>query len=180
MGDEDVQAKYRLYEQFARVGKALGNPLRLILLDLLAQAERSAGDLAAAAAAPLGNTSAQLQILRAAGLVDTRRDGNRIYYRLADDEVTALLDTVTGLAHRRLGEAERAARDYLGDLAALEPIRYDELRERIDRDEVIVLDVRPSAEYEAGHIPGAQNIPISELAGRLGELPADTEIAAGG
>jgi rhodanese-related sulfurtransferase/predicted transcriptional regulator len=175
---EGTSAKYALYEQFARVGKALGNPLRLMLLDLLAQAERSVDELAAAAEAAVGNTSAQLQVLRAAGLVTTRKSGNRVYYRLPRDDVAHLVTVLTTLAEHQVAEVERAARAYLGDLDGLEPVEADELRRRLDAGEVTVIDVRPAAEYSSGHIPGARNIPIDELADRLDELPASTEIIA--
>jgi rhodanese-related sulfurtransferase len=172
------EGKYELYGQFASVGKALGNPLRLILLDLLTQAERSVEDLVAASGAPLGNTSAQLKALREAGLVTTRRAGNRIYYRMAGNDVATLLTTLTAVAQRHAAEVDRAARAYLGDLNALEPIGRDELRRRIDTGEVIVIDVRPTAEYAAGHIPTARSIPVDELATRLDELHAGTEVVA--
>ncbi|MGH3322739.1 MAG: ArsR/SmtB family transcription factor [Streptosporangiaceae bacterium] len=172
------EGKDALYEQFARVGKALGNPLRLMLLDLLAQAERSVEELVAASGATLGNTSAQLKALREAGLVTTRRAGNRVYYRVAGDGVVTLLTTLTTVAERQTAEVERAARAYLGDIDALEPIDREELWRRIDAGEVLVLDVRPAAEYAAGHIPAARSVPVDELAARLHELPADTEIVA--
>lgn len=175
---EGSAAKYALYEQFARVGKALGNPLRLMLLDLLAQAERSVDDLAAAVAATVGNTSAQLQVLRGAGLVVARRSGNKVYYRLASDDVASLVERLTTVAERQVAEVERAARAYLGDLGGLEPVDQDELTRRLRAGEVVVVDVRPAAEYDTGHIAGARNIPIDELASRLDELPAGTEIVA--
>ncbi|MPZ66642.1 MAG: metalloregulator ArsR/SmtB family transcription factor [Pseudonocardiaceae bacterium] len=170
--------KHALYEQFARIGKTLGTPLRLVLLDLLAQTERSVDDLAATAQATVGNTSAQLQALRQAGLVATRREGNRIYYRLAGDDVLSLLTTLTRVAEQHNAEAERAAGAYLGDLDSLEPIGREELVHRLDTAQAVLVDVRPEAEYTAGHLPGARSIPIDELAARLDELPAETEIVA--
>jgi len=175
---EKTAAKRALYEQFARMGKALGSPLRLLLLDLLGQAERSVEDLAAAAGAAVGNTSAQLQLLRGAGLVTARRQGSRVYYRLASDEVTDLVTAVAMFAERQLAGAERAARAYLGDLGELEPVSSQELRRRLDAGDVVVIDVRPAEEYAAGHIPAARCIPAGELAGRLGELSRDTGIVA--
>jgi rhodanese-related sulfurtransferase len=170
--------KTALYEQFARVGKALANPARLELLDLLAQSERSVEDLAAAARMKMSNTSAQLRMLAAAGLVASRRDGVKVYYRLADPGVTALTGQVQDFAASRLAEAEHAARGYLGDVAALEPVTQDELARRLRDGQVLVLDVRPQAEYAAGHIPGAVNVPHDQLAARLAELPAGTDIVA--
>lgn len=170
--------KMALYEQFARVGKALANPARLELLDLLAQGERSVEDLAAAAQMKTSNTSAQLHTLAAAGLVASRRDGVRIYYRLADRQVTALIGQVQDFAASRLAEAEQAARSYLGDVAALEPVAQDELARRLRDGQVLVLDVRPEAEYAAGHIPGAVSVPHDQLAARLAELPDGTDIVA--
>ena len=170
--------KTAMYEQFARVGKALANPVRLELLDLLAQGERSVEDLAAAARMKVSNTSAQLRMLAGAGLAASRRDGVKVYYRLADPGVGALTGQVQDFAASRLAEAEQAARSYLGDLAALEPVAQDELARRLDDGHVLVLDVRPEAEYAAGHIPGALNVPHDRLAARLVELPGGTDIIA--
>jgi rhodanese-related sulfurtransferase len=167
-----------LYEQFARVGKALANPARLELLDLLAQGERSVEDLAGTAHMKVSNTSAQLRMLVAAGLAASRRDGVKVYYRLADPGVTALTGQVQDFAAARLAEAEHAARGYLGDVAALEPVAQDELARRLRGGQVLVLDVRPEAEYAAGHIPGAVNVPHDQLAARLAELPAGNDIVA--
>jgi rhodanese-related sulfurtransferase len=162
-----------LYEQFARVGKALANPARLELLDLLAQGERSVEDLAEAARMKLSNTSAQLRTLAATGLVEARRDGVKVYYRLADEQVAGFAAQVQDFAAARLAEVERAARDYLGDVTALEPVAQEELARRLRDGDVLVLDVRPEAEYAAGHIPGAVNVPHDQLAARLAALPAE-------
>jgi rhodanese-related sulfurtransferase len=170
--------KTAMYEQFARVGKALANPARLELLDLLAQGERSVEDLAAAAGLKVSNTSAQLRALAAAGLVSTRRDGIRTFYRLASEEVAAFAGRAQELAASRIAEAERAARGYLGDVAALEPVARDELFRRLSARKVLVLDVRPAAEYAAGHIPGAVSVPHDQLAARLSELPVGADIVA--
>jgi rhodanese-related sulfurtransferase/DNA-binding MarR family transcriptional regulator len=170
--------KTAMYEQFARVGKALANPARLELLDLLAQGERSVEELAAAAGMKVSNTSAQLRALAAAGLVATRRDGVRVCYRLASAEVAAFAGQVQEFAASRIAEAERAARDYLGNLAALEPVARDELHRRLRDEDVLVLDVRPATEYAAGHIPGAVSVPHDQLAARLAELPASADIIA--
>jgi len=175
---EEHARKMALYEQFARVGKALANPARLELLDLLAQGERSVEDLAAAARMKTSNTSAQLHTLAAAGLVVSRRDGVRIYYGIVDQQVTALIGQVQDFASSRLADAEQAARTYLGDVAALEPVAQDELFLRMREGQVLILDVRPEAEYAAAHIPGAVNIPHDQLAARLAELPSGTDIVA--
>jgi rhodanese-related sulfurtransferase/DNA-binding transcriptional ArsR family regulator len=170
--------KVAMYQEFARVGLALGNPLRLQLLDLLAQAERSVDVLAATAGAPVGNTSAQLRALREAGLVVARRDGNRIFYRLSGPDVLALLTTLTRVADAHAAGAERAARSYLGDTTALEAIDRDELLSRLRDGTTVILDVRPEIEYAAGHIPHARSIPLDELADRLGDLPPEADIVA--
>jgi rhodanese-related sulfurtransferase/DNA-binding transcriptional ArsR family regulator len=170
--------KAAMYQAFARVGQALGNPLRLQLLDLLAQAERSVDVLAATAGATVGNTSAQLRTLREAGLVIARRDGNRIFYQLSGPDVLALLTTLTRVADAHAAGAERAARRYLGDTAALEAIDRDELLARLHDGTTVILDVRPEAEYAAGHIPQARSIPLDELAARLNDLPSDADIIA--
>jgi rhodanese-related sulfurtransferase/DNA-binding transcriptional ArsR family regulator len=166
------ERKAVLYEQFARVGKALSNPTRLELLDLLAQSERSVEDLGQAAGMKVANTSAQLKALAGAGLVSSRRAGAKVFYRLADDGVAELVEQVKAFAATRLAEAERAARDYLGNLDDLEPVAREELACRIESGDVVVLDVRPQAEYAAGHIPGAVNLPHDQLAVRLADLTA--------
>jgi rhodanese-related sulfurtransferase len=178
MAADQRERKTALYEQFARVGKALANPVRLELLDLLAQGERGVEDLAAAAGMKVSNTSAQLRTLAGAGLVTSRRDGVRIYYRLADEAVGAFVGQVQDFAASRLAGAEQAARNYLGDVEALEPVERDELFRRLHDGRVLVLDVRPEAEYAAGHIPGAVNVPHNQLAARLAELPEQADIVA--
>ena len=170
--------KMALYEQFARVGKALANPARLELLDLLAQRERSVEELAGAAGMKVSNTSAQLRTLAGAGLIAARRDGVRIYYRLADDNVSAFVGQVQDFAAARLAGAGQAARSYLGDVEALEPVARDELFRRLRDGQVLVLDVRPEAEYAAGHIPGAISLPHDQVAARLAELPEGADIVA--
>jgi rhodanese-related sulfurtransferase/DNA-binding transcriptional ArsR family regulator len=178
MPADTIRRKHSMYAQFARVGKALANPARLELLDLLAQGERSVEDLAGTAGMKLSNTSAQLRTLASAGLVASRRDGVRIYYRLADENVSAFVGRVQDFAASRLADAELAARSYLGDVGALEPVAQDELLRRLHDGRVLVLDVRPEAEYAAGHIPGAVNVPHDQLAARLAELPGRADIVA--
>ncbi|MQA88588.1 MAG: metalloregulator ArsR/SmtB family transcription factor [Streptosporangiales bacterium] len=167
-----------LYQHFARIGKALANPARLELLDLLAQGERSVEELAEAAGMRLSNTSAQLRTLASAGLLASRRSGTRVYYRLADERVGGFVEQVKDLAADRLADVERAARDHLGDVQALEPVRREELARRMEAGEVLVLDVRPFAEYAAGHILGAVCVPHDQLATRLAELPRAANIVA--
>jgi rhodanese-related sulfurtransferase/predicted transcriptional regulator len=174
----DSLLKTAMYEQFARVGKALANPARLQLLDLLAQGERSVEDLASAAHMRLSNTSAQLRMLHDTGLLTSRRAGTRIFYRLSYEEVAALVGAVQDFANARIATAEQAARAYLGEVADLDPIGRDELARRLLAGDIVVLDVRPAAEYAAGHIPGAVSMPVEELEVRLAELPPDQESVA--
>lgn len=168
-------AKNELHDAFAQVGKALANGHRIELLDLLAQGERSVEVLASRADISVALASAHLQGLRRAGLVTARRDGNRILYRLADDDVYALLASVRTVASR-LGEAERAAQRFLG--APQEAVSRAELLGRVRSGDAIVVDLRPADEYEAGHIAGALSIPLPELEARLAELPPDVEVVA--
>lgn len=172
------EVKDPLYEQFARIGKVLGSARRIELLDLLAQGERSVDELAGLTGMEVGNTSAHLQVLRGARLVETRRAGTRVFYRLAGDEVTGLLVALQGVARARLAEVGEVVRAHLADPDELEPIGREELLERATRGEIVVLDVRPTQEYRAGHIPGAVSIPVEELETRLGELPDGVEIVA--
>jgi rhodanese-related sulfurtransferase/DNA-binding transcriptional ArsR family regulator len=169
--------KTAMLTQFARVAKALASPVRMELVDLLAQAEHSVEDLARTAGLPVGNTSAQLRALHAAGLVAFRRDGNRIYYRLAGDDVAALYRTIRDTAQARLPDARAASTAYLGDTDA-EPVTRDELLLRAQAGDVLVLDVRPALEYHTAHIPGAISVPLADLPDRLAILPPSTEIVA--
>jgi rhodanese-related sulfurtransferase len=169
-------AKRALFEQFARVGQALGSAARLELVDLLAQGERSVEDLARAAGLSVANASQHLQALRRAGLVEARRDGPRVIYRLAGPEIVRLWSDLRSVAAARLGDVERAARQYLGD--EVEALGHDELVERLRRGDVVVIDVRPRVEFAAGHIQGARSVPIEELEARLAELPPDAEVVA--
>lgn len=175
MGDR--QAKERLFEQFAAVGKALANPKRLELLDLLAQGERSVEALAVAAGLGVTTCSANLQALRSAGLVTTRREKTRVIYALAGDDVAALLVDLRSVSQAHLAETERARVAYLG-VDDVEQVSREELLRRAEAGDVVVLDVRPGEEYAAGHIPGAISIPVDELPTRLTELPADTDLVA--
>lgn len=170
--------KDTIYEHFARVGKALSSPKRLELLDLLSQGPRTVEALAEAADLSMANASQHLQVLRAARLVETDRQGLYVRYRLADAEVAALWLRLRALGESRLAEIEATRRDFLSSLGALEPVDQDELRRRVLQGEVTVLDVRPVEEFEAGHLPGARSIPVGELQRRLGELPPGREVVA--
>ena len=167
-----------LYEQFARIGKALASPRRVELLDVLCQGGRSVEALARAASMTLTNTSQHLQVLRAARLVDARREGTRVVYEVADDDVCRLFIGLRAFAGAHLAEVEQVVRRYLGGGEGLEPISRLQLLSRIERNDVLVLDVRPSDEFVAGHIPGATSIPIDELEERLRTLPHNREIVA--
>lgn len=169
-------AKDELHDVFARVGKALANGHRVEMLDLLAQGERSVESLAGAAAISIGLASAHLQTLRAAGLVASRRDGNRILYRISGEDAYTLLAALRAVATNRIADAERAARAYLGEL--LEAVSRAELLERVAAGTAVVVDLRPREEYAAGHVAGAISVPLPELEARLADLPVDVEIVA--
>lgn len=168
--------KAALLEQISRVGKALGNGRRLQILDLLAQGERTVEAIATATGMNLTTASANLQALKSGGLVAARRDGTRQYYRLAGDDVARLFALVQVVADEHLADVAVAAAAVLG--SPEDAITREELLRRQKSGEVTLVDVRPHEEYQAGHIPGAINIPVAELAGRLAELPADRDIVA--
>ncbi len=167
-----------LYEQFARIGKALASARRVELLDLLCQGERSVESLAHASSMTVTNTSQHLQALRAARLVDTRKEGTKVIYRVADDEVCRFFFALRDLAHARLAEVEQIMRRYMEGGEGLEPVTRTELLARAKQDDVIVLDVRPPDEFAAGHIPGAVSVPLEQLEHRLASLPRNAEIVA--
>ena len=167
-----------LHEQFARIGKALASARRVELLDLLCQGERSVEALARASSMTVTNTSQHLHVLRAARLVDTRKEGTKVIYRVADDDVCRFFFALRELAAARLAEVEQIVRHYMEGRDGLEPVTHAELLARAKRDDVVVLDVRPQDEFAAGHIPGAVSVPLEELEQRLGSLPRDTEIVA--
>ena len=175
MGDRTT--KEALFAEFAAVGKVLGHPRRLELVDLLAQGPRSVEDLAHAADLGMSTCSAHLQTLREAGLVASRREGKRVYYALAGDDVAGLWDLLRRVSLQHRPHTEVARRAYLGpeDTAAVET---DELLRRVGRGEVVILDVRPEVEFAAGHLPGAVHVPLEHLAERVSELPTDREIVA--
>jgi rhodanese-related sulfurtransferase len=170
--------KTELFEQFARVGRAVSAPLRLAILDVLAQSERTVEDIAREIGASVANASQHLQHLRAARLVETRRDGLFIYYRLADNSVLRLCQAIREVGEARLAEIERVARTYLSERATMETVDAEELRRLIRAGEVVVLDVRPPGEFAAGHIASARSIPLPELEKRLRELSKRRQIVA--
>lgn len=170
--------KHLIYDQFARVGKALAHAHRLALLDLLVQGEHSVEALAKETGLPIATASQHLQILRAARLVETRRAGVSIYYRLASESVSQLWLALRECGEHHLVEIEHLVATFLRDRAALHPLTIDELREALREERVILLDVRPRAEYETGHLPQAHSLPVAELEARLAELSRDQEIVA--
>jgi rhodanese-related sulfurtransferase len=178
MAQTSRRFKDAIYEQFARIGSAVGSPRRLELLDLLCQGPRTVEALARQAGQSLANTSHHLQVLRAARLVEAEKEGLFVTYRLAGEEVCTFFQALRGLAESRLAEIERITRTFLEERGALEPVARDLLLERVRGGEVTVLDVRPREEFEAGHIPGAMSVPLEELERRLSELPQEREIVA--
>ncbi len=170
--------KEQLFEQFARISKALANPHRLELLDLLAQGERSVEELAHEAGMSVANTSRHLQELRTARLVEVRREGLYGYYQLADERVFGVWQAIRDLGEARLAEIDRLVGTYLTDREDLEPVYAEELLAKTREGDVVVLDVRPEAEYRAGHIPGAHSVPVEKLEAYLQEIPQEQEIVA--
>ena len=170
--------KDQIYDQFARICKALGNGRRLELLDILAQGECSVEKLARETGMSMANVSQHLQVLRSAHLVGIRRDGQYIYYRLADEEVYRVWQDIRRLAETKLAEIDRIVSAYLGHRQELEPVGLTELQRRLEEGGLFVIDVRPTEEYMAGHIPSARSIPLEELKERLTEIPEDQEVVA--
>jgi rhodanese-related sulfurtransferase/DNA-binding transcriptional ArsR family regulator len=170
--------KHQLFTHFARIGKAVSNANRLEILEFLAQGERSVEALAKVCRLSVANTSQHLQQLRQAGLVVARKQGQRVFYRLAGDEVVALIAMLRRLAERQLAEVERLIDAYLTVKDGLEPVPAEELLERARSGLVTVVDVRPSEEFAAGHVPGAINVPLERLESRLHQLPREQEIVA--
>jgi rhodanese-related sulfurtransferase/predicted transcriptional regulator len=170
--------KDRLYGQFARIGKALGNPHRLELLELLAQGERTVDALATESGLTMANASQHLQALREAGLVESRKEGLFVHYRLADPAVFELSKSLRTVAERRLAELERLVREHFGDRSDPEPVPMKELLERARKGDVVILDTRPAHEFAAGHIAGALSVPLEDLQERLRKLPKTKEYVA--
>jgi len=172
----DRGAKEALFEAIAQMGKAFASPRRLELIDLLAQGPRTVDELAQASEQSAANASQHLLALHAAGIVSREREGTSVRYSLAGEDVLQLWLALRDVSAARLAEVERAAREYLGD--DVEKIGPGELAARLRRRDVVLVDVRPSEEFEAGHIDGARSIPLEELERRLDQLPADTEVVA--
>jgi len=170
--------KDAIYEQFARLGKAVSAPKRLELLDLLCQGPKTVEVLADHAALSVANTSQHLQVLRAARLVEAEKQGLHVEYRLAGEDVCEFFLALRTLAEGRLAEIEVVTREYLARRDAMETVAGVELLRRVKSGEVTVLDVRPSEEYRAAHIPGAVSIPLGELKARFKELPKNREVVA--
>lgn len=170
--------KLELNEQFARVAKALANPHRLEVVNVLAQGERSVEEVSHEIGLSIANTSQHLQAMREAHLVSARKAGQRVYYRLADADVYRLTQLIRTLAERQLAEVGRLIDTYLNQRSILQAVTLEELQARLSDPDLVILDVRPSVEYINGHIAGARSIPIDELARRLEELPRTQEIVA--
>jgi rhodanese-related sulfurtransferase/DNA-binding transcriptional ArsR family regulator len=176
MGDR--RAKDALFDAFADVAKALGNGRRAELVDVLVQGERHVDELAAEIGQSVANTSFHLRALATAGLVTTRRDGTRIYYRISSSRVGELWSALRDVAAAHYEQLDALAAAYLGDRSRLEQINRGELARRLRAGDVVVIDVRPSAEYAAGHIATARSIPIDQLAASISRLPDEVEIVA--
>lgn len=174
----DHAAKAALYDALAEAAKALANGRRAELVDVLAQGERSVEELAAEIDQTVANTSQHLQRLLRSGLVESRRDGNRIYYALASPLVGQLWRTMRQAAQEHVTGLEQLAADYLGDRDRLRTMSRDDLQRRLRDGDVVVLDVRPEPEYASGHIRGAVSIPVKELQDRLGEIPDGAKVVA--
>jgi rhodanese-related sulfurtransferase len=174
----DRVAKDALFDGLAEVAKALASGRRAEIVELMAQGERSVEEIAVEIDQSVANTSFHLRALVRGGLLETRRDGTRIYYRLASDRVAELWAAMRAVAGERIAGLDRLAAAYLGERDGIELIGREELVSRLRRREVVVLDVRPEPEFRAGHIVGARSIPIAELRRQLRTLPEDSEIVA--
>ena len=171
-------AKSALFDSLASVARALGNGRRAEIVDVLAQGERSVDELAGEIGQSIANTSQHLQVLSRAGLVESRRDGTRVIYRLASERVDELWSAVRDVAVRHVAEVNGLAEAYLGDRTGLEHVTADELADRLALGKVVLLDVRPESEYEAGHIAGARSAPLPSLDALVPELSRRAEIVA--
>ncbi len=174
----NAPVRIELFEQFARIGKALSSARRLEMLDFLAQAERSVETLARLTGLSVANTSQHLQQLRQAGLVGARKDGLYVFYRLTSDGIVRLLASLRAVGHEHLAEVDKLVKIYLDSKDSFEPVPAKELMQRAKKGLVTVLDVRPPEEYAAGHIRGAINVPVTELRKRLKEIPRAQEVVA--
>ena len=173
-----IGPKQALFAEFAAVARALGHPHRLELLEYLAQGERSVESLAGRAGLSVANASQHLQQLRRAGLAANRRDGKFVLYSLADEAILTLMSSLRKVAERNVAEVDRIVRSYFSDRDSMEPVSREELLARTRDGLVTVLDVRPADEFAAGHVPGAINIPLSELPSRIAALDLSREIVA--
>lgn len=176
--NQPTSPKKRLYEQLARVAKALAQPGRLELLEALGQGQRSVDGLATASGMSVANTSHHLQILRDGGLVTSRRDGLQIIYSLSDPDIPKLMSCMRNVAERQMAEVERIVRENFDSRDGLTPVKREQLIKLVKKGEAMVIDVRPETEFAAGHIPGAVNVPLDVLPKRLKTLPKDQEIVA--
>ena len=167
-----------LFDAFASVAQALGSGRRAEIVDLLAQGERSVDEIASEISQSAANTSQHLHVLARAGLVRSRREGTRVFYRLASERVGDLWAAVRDVAVRHVAEVNQLADEYLGERDGVEHVSATELQERLARGDVVVLDVRPEPEYRAGHIPGARSVPLAELASFEPKLPRRRQIVA--
>ena len=172
------EAKAVLFDAMSSVAQALGNGRRAEIVDVLAQGERSVDDLAAEISQSVANTSQHLHVLARAGLVRSRREGTRVFYRLASERVGDLWAAVRTVAVRHVAEVNQLADEYLGEQDGVEHVSAEELQKRLARGDVVVLDVRPEPEYKAGHIPGAQSVPLEALASLAPKLPRRRQIVA--
>ena len=170
--------KNALYQGIAKVAQALSNGNRLQILEYLAQSERSVDELAAMTGLTVANTSQHLQALRQAALVTSRKEGQRVFYAIAGDDVVQMCALVRGVAQNRLAEVDKLVREFIGHRDEMEAVPAREVLDRAKRGLVLVLDVRPPEEFAAGHVPGAVNIPVKELESRLASLPKRKEIVA--
>jgi rhodanese-related sulfurtransferase len=178
MANPNRHFKDEIYEQFSRIGKAVSSPKRLELLDILCQGERTVEALAKETGLTVANASQHLQVLRTARLVETEKMGLYVTYRLADQMVCEFFLSMRVLAEKRLAEVDQIKRQFLEGREGMEPVDRDALLKRVRDGSVTVLDVRPSEEFKAGHIPGAISIPLKELELRLSKLPRDHEVVA--
>jgi rhodanese-related sulfurtransferase len=172
------EAKAALFDGLASVAQALGSGRRAEIVDVLAQGERSVDEVAAEISQSVANTSQHLQVLARAGLVRSRREGTRVIYRLASDQVADLWAAIRDVAVRHLAEVSVLADEYLGDRGGVEQVSAVELEQRLARGDVVLLDVRPEREYAAGHIAGARSAPVDELEALVGELPTRRQVVA--
>jgi len=170
--------KHELFSQFARIGKALSHANRLELLEFIAQGERSVDELAKVSGLTVANTSQHLQHLRQAGLVVSHKQGLKVYYRLSGDDVITLLDTVRQVAERHLADVEKLLNSVLSVKDNLEPLPREELLARAKQGLVTIIDVRPEQEFQAGHVPGAVNMPLEQLDEQLGQFDKSQEFVA--